>query len=139
MSSEPEILGWLIKRVQHLHHRELDTKLARLNTSLVQWNALREISRNPDLSQHYLAEQTFNSDQAFGTLLTRLQARGLVEQHKKVGRATFHQLTPRGNELLRLGQTIMSEVLAQSFAMLDDNEQKELARMLVQVLDAPRQ
>jgi hypothetical protein len=37
---------------------------------LVQWNALREIERNPGCSQHRLAERTFNSDQAFGSLLT---------------------------------------------------------------------
>src|SRR5579859_1946204 len=47
MSSEPEQLGWLVKRLQHRHHRVLDENLTPLGVSLVQWNALREIDRNP--------------------------------------------------------------------------------------------
>lgn len=139
MSSDLERLGWLIKRVQHLHHRELDAKLARFDISLVQWNALREIARNPEVSQHGLAERTFNSDQSFGTLLARLLARGLIEQHKKVGRATFHRLSAKGKKLLRDGQDVMSEVVIQSFSVLQKNERSELTRLLVKVLDARAQ
>ncbi len=74
MSSSLEPLGLLIKTVQHRHHRTLDAKLAPLGVSLVQWSALREIDRHPGVSMHRLAELTFNSDQAFGTLATRLCA-----------------------------------------------------------------
>jgi len=138
MSSEPEHLGWLVKRLQHRHHRALDTNLARLGVSLVQWNALREIDRNPGCSQRQLAERTFNSDQAFGTLVTRLQARGLVERHQGVGRATVHELTARGKALLRDGQKIMSGVVGASFAPLKKHEREELARLLTKILDAQR-
>ena len=78
-----------------------------MGTSHVQWNALRTIERNPGCSQHQLAERTLNSDQAFGTLLTRLQAGALVERRPGAGRAAIHQLTPRGKALLSDGQRVM--------------------------------
>ena len=111
MSTDREHLGWLIKRVQHGHHRALDARLAPLGLSLVQWNALREIDRHPGCSQLQLAEWTFNSAQALGTLVTRLLALGLVERRPGKGRATVHRLTPRGQALLREGQVVMSRVL----------------------------
>ena len=135
MSNELEYLGWLIKRLQHKHHRALDTEFALLDTSLVQWNALREIDRNPKSTQHRLAAMTFNSDQAFGTLLSRLQKRGLVEEQQKLGRATFHQLTQKGENLLREGQLVMSAVLAQSFSTLTVKERKQLKLLIIKVLD----
>jgi DNA-binding MarR family transcriptional regulator len=136
MSSEPEYLGWLIKRVQYGHHRALDKRLAPLSVSLVQWNALREIERNPGCSQHQLAERTFNSDQAFGSLLTRLLAADWIERRPGTGRATIHRLTPSGRSLLRDGQRIMSEVIGTSFGPLSKHERQMLASILSKVLDA---
>ena len=137
MSTVSEQLGWLVKRVQHSNHRALDTRLGSLGVSLVQWNALREIDRNPGRSQHHLAEQTFNSDQAFGALLNRLQAAGLIERRPGPGRAAAQRLTQKGEQLLRAGQKVMSEVTERSFAPLTDQEQAELARLLAKVLDPP--
>lgn len=135
MSSDPEHLGWLIKRIQHRHHRALDRELGSLGVSLVQWNALREIDRNPGFSQHQLAERTFNSDQAFGTLLNRLQAADLIERRAADGRATIHRLTKRGKALLREGQTVMLAVTGISFDALSKSERETLARILTKVLE----
>ena len=134
MSSAPERLGWLIKHIQHGHHRELDKRLAALGVSLVQWNALREIERNPSCSQHQLAEKTFNSDQAFGTLLKRLQALSLIESRPGVGRANVQTLTAKGHDLLNRGQKIMSQVAQRSFSSLTETERDELARLLSKIL-----
>jgi DNA-binding MarR family transcriptional regulator len=136
MSRDLEQLGWLIKRVQHRHHRALDANLARLGVSVVQWNALREIDRNPSFSQHQLAERTFNSDQAFGALLGRLQGRGLVVRRRGFGRASLHRLTPEGAALLREGHEILRAELAASFAPLGEEEREALAFLLTRVLDA---
>lgn len=135
MSIEPELLGWLVKRLQHRHHRSLDSQLSELGTSLVQWNALREIDRNPGACQRALAERTFNSDQAFGTLVTRLKRRGLVAQKKGVGRRLEHLLTPAGAALLKKGQKVMSKVTSDSFAALSARDRRELVRLLSLVLD----
>jgi len=131
-----EHLGWLIKRIQHSHHRALDKELAPIGVSLVQWNALREIDRNPGCSQHHLAEVTFNSEQAFGTLLNRLIAAGLIERRAGLGRATVHGLTRKGKAQLRDGQKVMLAVTGASFDALDDAERDTLARLLSKVLGA---
>lgn len=132
--SQPEQLGWLIKSIQYRHQRALDAKLAPLGTSLVQWNALREIQRNPDASQHHLAERTFNSDQAFGTLAARLQSQGLVQARSGPGRAIIHRLTRKGEAMLRAGQKVMVETVTDSFATLTEGERAELTRLLTTVL-----
>jgi DNA-binding MarR family transcriptional regulator len=134
MSSDPEHLGWLIKRLQHAHHRALDARLAHLDVTLVQWNALREIARNPGASQHQIAERTFNSDQAFGTLMTRLEVRGLVERRPGEGRVNVARLTRKGASLLQDGQAVFHEVISGSFAPLKKAERAELSRLLGKVL-----
>jgi DNA-binding MarR family transcriptional regulator len=134
MSSTPEHLGLLIKRLQDRHHRLLDAALGPLGVSLVQWNALREIERNPGSSQHKLAQLTFNSDQAFGTLTTRLIERGLVERQRGAGRAMALQLTPFGRSLYLQGAEIHSSVAGASFAPLDAAERHVLSDLLTRLL-----
>ena len=133
-STSLERLGFLVKQLQHRHHRALDARLTSLGIILVQWNALREVARHPGSSQHRLAEITFNSDQAFGTLLTRLLRLGLVERLPGAGHATVHHLTAKGETLLQQGHAVVLEVLAQSFAPLNRDERALLWNLLAKLL-----
>ena len=108
-----------------------------LGISLVQWKALREIDRNPGSSGHRLAELTFNSDQAFGTLTTRLLKLGYVDRQSGTGRVVTHSLTPSGKAMLSQGHTIMQRVLTASFAPLNDAERATLSELLTKLLDHP--
>ena len=117
----------------------MDAKLAPLGISLVQWNALREIDRHPGSTMHALSELTFNSDQAFGTLTTRMLRDGLIERRPGVGRATIHSLTAKGQQtLLDQGRVIALEVLADSFAPLDEDERAALSGLLKKLLGEGR-
>ena len=115
-------VGLAIKRIQARHHRELDARLAGLGLSLVQWDALRHLNENPDASLRELAQLTFQSDQAFGTLATRMVKRGLIERIDGPGRAIRHRITPKGAALLIEGSAVTDEVLGESFSALDDDE-----------------
>ena len=84
-----------------------------------------------------LADRTFNSDQAFGALLNRLLAAGLIERQPGAGRALTHRLTPRGRTLLEDGQATMTEVTERSFGPLDEDERDQLARLLDKILISP--
>jgi DNA-binding MarR family transcriptional regulator len=137
MSRALEELGLTIKKVQSRQHRALDAQLLRLGVSLVQWNALREIDRNPGSSAHRLAELTFNSDQAFGTLTTRLLRLGFIERQPGPGRANTHRLTQSGKVMLAKGQDVMQKVLAASFAPLSKEERTTLATILTKLLARP--
>ncbi len=137
MSTTVEALGHAIKRMQDRHHRTLDARLAVLGVSLVQWNALREIHRNPGSSLHRLAELTFNSDQAFGMLAARLLRLGLVERTNGPGRTLVHSLTGKGDALRKKGQKILLDVLEHSFAPLREDERATLLHLLTKLLEGP--
>lgn len=129
-----EILGLSIKRLQHSSHCALNARLAPAGISLVQWNALREIKRHPGLSMHRLAERTFNSDQAFGTLMARLRRQKLVERQPGAGRANLHRLTARGETLLADGHRIIRGTLGKIFSPLSADEQVLMQTLLNKVI-----
>jgi DNA-binding MarR family transcriptional regulator len=129
-----EKLGLSIKRLQDQHHRTLDTRLTSLGVSLVQWHALREIDQHPGSSQLRLAELTFNSAQAFGTLVTRMERGGLVRRIPSGGRAFALSLTPKGEKLLSEGRQVVSDVLADSFGALSEKECATLQKLIAKAL-----
>ena len=133
MSNTPEALGHLIKTVQYRHHRALDASLSALGISLVQWNALREIDCNPAASMHRLAELTFSSDQALGTLIARLLRDGFIERRRGGGRVLVHALTREGKRLLVEGTRHREAVLQASFAALSAAERHELGAVLAKI------
>ena len=135
MSSAWETLGLLIKHIQHRNFRLLEAKLAPLGISMIQWNALRTIDRHPGVCMHRLATLTFNSDQAFGALATRLRRLGLIERQPGAGRATRHRLTSKGESLLQAGRALVQEVLSQTFAPLSEDERTMLTGLLAKLLE----
>ena len=129
-----EDIGLLIKRAQYRHHRGSDAALAPLGISFVQWNALREIARHPSTPQRRLAELTFNSDQAFGTLCTRLEDAGWITRSPGPARALFLSLTREGERLRQAGQKRFTEVLEDSFARLNARERSTLHSLMTKLL-----
>lgn len=127
-------VGLSIKRLQHRHHRDLDTRLRTLGSSLSQWDALRHIDRHPGSSTHELAELTFMTDQSFGALAIKLAEQGLVERSPGRGRVVLHDITPDGATLLDKVAAVADEVLAESFAPLEGDELEILARLLRRLL-----
>src|SRR5215469_13608980 len=99
MTYRPGDVGLAIKRLQNRHHRALNRALAPLGLSLVQWDTLRHLDRNPEASLHDLALLTFQTDQSFGSLATRMATAGLIERVPGPGRAVRHRLTEKGARL----------------------------------------
>ncbi|MEU8788008.1 MarR family winged helix-turn-helix transcriptional regulator [Streptomyces sp. NPDC048643] len=128
-----EELGRAVKEAQYRHHRTLDTRLAGVGTTLAQWDALRAIARTPGASAHELAVATFQGDQAFGTLASRLAARRLVERRPGHGRRIEHHLTEAGERVLAAGRTVTRDVLAASFGPLTEPERATLLALLRRV------
>jgi DNA-binding MarR family transcriptional regulator len=128
-------LGLAVKRLQMRHHRAANAQLAELDISLVQWDALRHLHQNPDASLHDLAQLTFQSDQAFGTLAARMISRGLIERVPGPGRAVRHRLTPKGAHIREAGAVILNRVLAESFSSLTPAQQATFGELLRQLLN----
>lgn len=130
-------IGLSVKRLQMRHHRALNTSLAPLGISLVQWDALRHLDENPGASLHDLAVLTFQSDQSFGTLAGRMIQRGLIERVPGPGRAVRHRLTEKGKGLRQAGDAIVERVLRESFAPLTSAQMEAFDELLTKVLGQP--
>jgi DNA-binding MarR family transcriptional regulator len=129
--------GLMVKRLQVRHHRAADAALSELGVSLVQWDALRHLHENPGASLHDLAQLTFQTDQAFGTLATRLESRGLVDRVPGPGRIVHLRLTDQGERVRRDGAAVMERVLEDSFAPLTAKERATFHKLLRKLVPPP--
>lgn len=133
MTMSPAELGLAVKRLQVKHHRAATDALRPLGVTLVQWDALRHLHANPGASLHDLAVLTFQTDQAFGTLATRMEARGLIRR-VGAGRAIRPELTPEGERVRAEGARLTEQVVERSFSPLDDTEREAFGDMLQRLL-----
>jgi DNA-binding MarR family transcriptional regulator len=134
MTYRPSEVALAVKRLQYRHHRALSRALAPLGLSLVQWDTLRHLHREPDASLHDLAVLTFQTDQSFGSLATRMADRGLIERVPGPGRAVRHRLTDEGERLRAEGQGIVDGVVTSSFRDLSATQVDQLGELLAAAL-----
>ncbi|GHF91663.1 MULTISPECIES: MarR family winged helix-turn-helix transcriptional regulator [Amycolatopsis] len=134
MKYRPGDVALAVKRLQHRHHRTLSRALAPLGLSLVQWDTLRHLDRRPDASLHELAVLTFQTDQSFGSLATRMADRGLIERVPGPGRAVRHRLTKEGARLRAAGQELVDGIAESSFGALSAAELDQLGALLERAL-----
>jgi DNA-binding MarR family transcriptional regulator len=130
MGRSVQEVGLLVKRLQHHHHRAMTVALTDLGVSLVQWDTLRHLYENPGASLHDLAQLTFQTDQAFGTLATRMADRGLIEREPGPGRAIRHRITAKGEHIRVEGGRRAAEVLSRSLGRLDAGQLDQLGGLL---------
>jgi len=134
MSHSPAEVALSVKRLQYRHHRALSQALAPLGLSLVQWDTLRHLHRKPDASLHDLAVLTFQTDQSFGSLATRMADRGLIERVAGPGRAVKHRLTEEGARVRAAGQELVNAVFETSFDGLSAKQLDQLGELLATAL-----
>ena len=135
MTADLEVLGHVMKRAQYRNHRTMDAALRDIGVGLVQWDALRAIDKTPGASAHDLAVATFQSDQAFGTLASRLVDRGLIVRSAGRGRRLEHALTDAGRAALEGGHHVASGILDELFAPLGEAQREELLNLLRQLTE----
>src|SRR3954454_12986576 len=134
MKHQPADVALAVKRLQYRHHRALSRVLAPLGLSLVQWDTLRHLHRKPDASLHDLAVLTFQTDQSFGSLATRMADRGLIERVPGPGRAVRHRQTEEGERLRAAGQEVVDAVLRTSLDTLSPAQLDQLGDLLAAAL-----
>jgi len=103
----------------------------------VQWDALRHLKANPGASLHDLAVLTFQTDQSFGALAARMEARGLIERVPGPGRAVRHRLTAKGEQVRKEGSALVESVLQESFAPLTPTQLQSLHKLLNLLVHEP--
>jgi DNA-binding MarR family transcriptional regulator len=131
MTSTLREVGLAVKRLQWLHHREANRRLAPVGLSLAQWDVLRHLGEHPDASLHDLAMLTFQTDQSMGALAARMVERDLLERVDGPGRAVRHRLTADGERLRDQGAEVLDAVLAGSLGRLSPEDLATLHRLLL--------
>jgi hypothetical protein len=130
-----EHLGLLIKKAQHRHHRLLDAQLtANLGGQPCSMGCPARDSPRSRRIHASARELTFNTDQAFGTLTTRLLRLSLIKRSPGKGRAVIHSLTEKGERLLQQGRKFVVAALEQSFAILSEQECAVLLGLFTKLL-----
>jgi DNA-binding MarR family transcriptional regulator len=137
MDASFEAIGRNIKQVQWRHHRALDSRLRKLGITLVQWDALRAINREPGETARRLAAGTFQSEQSFGVMATGMEANGLIVRSPGPGRRYQHYMTPEGERMLSVGHDVAAEVFSRSIGVLSDSERRALHELLGKILEQP--
>ncbi|HEY0938007.1 MAG TPA: MarR family winged helix-turn-helix transcriptional regulator [Trebonia sp.] len=127
-----EEVGLALKQLQWRHHREANRRLADAGLSLVQWDVLRHLAKQPGISLHALAELTFQTDQSMGALARRMIDRGLIERVHGPGRPARHQLTPAGQHARDAGERVMAGVLTSTLGQLSPDQLTALNQLLRQ-------
>jgi len=103
----------LLRRAQLRKQTACELELARWEMTLPQWGMLNAVATHPDSSTHALALLTGQSDQAAGSVVARLERRGLLERRNDRGKAILHRVTPEGVDMSRLcGQAVARTVQA---------------------------
>ena len=131
MGTSLQDVGLAVKQLQWKHHRLANRRLrAQAGLSLVQWDVLRHLHRQPDASLHDLALETFQTDQSMGELARRMVDRGLFTRIDGPGRAVRHRLTDAGQAAYQAGSGVVDGILAHSIGTLTAAEQAALHAML---------
>ena len=131
MTASMQDVGLAVKQLQWRHHREANRRLrAQAGLSLVQWDVLRHLRREPEASLRDLAARTFQTDQSMGELAKRMADRGLLGRVDGPGRAVRHRLTSEGVAAYNAGSGIVDGVLAESIGTLTESERAALLAML---------
>jgi DNA-binding MarR family transcriptional regulator len=131
-----EHLHGLIRAVELHCRRGMDRELGQIGLSMVQWQALRLVSRHPGIRQRRLARLTGHSGQAFAMLLARMIRYDFVGRRAGRGQPATHELTRLGHILLPMADEIVADAQAQLFDRLDVSERAALKRLLSRVLHA---
>lgn len=137
MDASLEVIGRNIKQVQWRHHRALDSRLRKFGITLVQWDALRAINREPGETARRLAAETFQSEQSFGVMASGMEANGLIVRTPGRGRRYQHYVTSEGERLLAVGHGVAAEVFSRSLGVLNNSERRTLQELLGKILEQP--
>ena len=121
-----EMPGHLIRRLQQISTSVFQSRMrsAGLDLTAVQFAALDALSRANEVDQATLAGLIAYDRATIGTVVDRLENRGLVtrSQSKQDRRARLVSITPAGQDLLSAAHPIVSEFQNEILAGLSKKE-----------------
>ena len=128
--------GFLINKLAHAMHVDLDRRLKVHGVTLSQWKILLHLWRREGRSQVELQEQLGLERATITGLVQRMAAQGWVERradpHDRRVQRVF--LTERGRALEPIANSLVEEVNAQAVEGFSTDEREFFMRLLVRAL-----
>jgi len=129
--------GELLYRIGSAIRRNMRAELASHNLTMAQFGALHCLTKNPDgLTVSDLAESTHQVAPTVTGILNRLEERGLVVRRRNPNdrRNQLVSITPEGVRTLQIFFEHRHRQLGKFLARLDEEDRKQLFRLLNQFL-----
>lgn len=132
MSAMDDRLGLVIKRAEQALIARKTAALREFGLTVPQYAALLLLSGGDGMSAAQLARESLVTPQTMATVLTNLEAKGLIERdqsplHQKV---VVNRVTPAGAALLAGADAAALRVERSLAAAYTDTERKQLAELL---------
>ncbi|MFJ8148714.1 MarR family winged helix-turn-helix transcriptional regulator [Streptomyces sp. NPDC096048] len=135
-----ERLPYLMRRVSSALTQRVDRTLREFSLTHAQLGALAQLGlvAPESLSGATLGQRIGVTAQSMSTAIAGLRERGLVdrEPHPTHGRILQVRITPEGAELLARAQAAIKKVEDRTLAFLDDEQQRQLQRVLRSMMQA---
>jgi DNA-binding MarR family transcriptional regulator len=121
-----------MSQLNHSVEQQIAASLADMNLTVLQLEALAELSMDPSLSTADLARRTFVTPQNMSLTVSKLADRGYLVRsaHATNARINRLDLTPRGRRVLDKGVGRAKRVEAKTFAVLTSRERAVLLKSL---------
>ncbi len=126
------LLGYRLKLAQHALHRRMEEALTPLDLSPAQYAVLAELNVRSDQTNADLAERAFITPQSMQSVLSRLEAQGLVErrQDSHHGRRQLARLTAEGQTRAGAANTAVMRIETELEAAVAPNMLDEALAMM---------
>lgn len=138
-----ELYGMAGHQIRRLHQISVSVfadrmKEAGFDLTPVQFGVLSALTVHPKIDQATLAGLIGYDRVTIGSVLDRLQKKGLIERHQSPydRRAKVLALTPRGREMVELATPIVWETQTDILCGLDDAERAEMLRLMQKAVEA---
>jgi DNA-binding MarR family transcriptional regulator len=126
LETPEQIVGFLLKSLQHTLRQTLDEALRRqgIELSFAHFAALFGLHCEPGSTGAQLARRAMVSAQTMNSVLRRLEQEGRIERrpHPDSRRADSWSLTPDGLETLNRARKVGAEIFSRMLAPLAKNE-----------------
>ncbi|MDX1779686.1 MAG: MarR family winged helix-turn-helix transcriptional regulator [Thalassovita sp.] len=131
--------GHLIRRLNQISVSIFADRMKEAGFDLtpVQFSALAALSANPEIDQATLAGLIGYDRVTMGSVLDRLQNKGLIDRHTspRDRRAKVLTLTDKGAATLNTATPIVWDLQADILTGLDDDEREQMLRLLRKAVD----
>lgn len=129
------VLSWLrMARGYTKIDRETADHVGAFDLSVAQFDVLAQIGAHEGLSQNQLAEALLVTKGNISQLVTKMEARGLVERRPApAGRDNQLFLTERGHKLFEVVVPAQERLIDARFSCLSAREQQQLHGLLVKL------